>query len=90
VTKRNRSNESNFDRGWGSDRRMRTFTARDGTRMEGISLPKGEPPPPGSIGRADRYIPGYIWWTRIVALIVSIFLCAWLRPMFIGLVNAVG
>ena len=89
MTKRNRSNESNFDRGWGSGKPMKTFTTRDGTRMEGISLPKGVPPPPGSIGRVDRNVPGYIWWVRIVSLIAGIFLCAWLRPLFGTLENAV-
>ena len=32
--------------------------------------------------------PGYIVY--ILALVASIFLCAWLRPMFVALINAMG
>ena len=91
MTKRHdRSNESIFDRGWGSDRPMRISRQDDNTLVEHTTLPRGEPSPgPGFIGVPHRYRPGYTWWFRAIALVAGIFLCAWLRPMFGALVSAI-
>lgn len=90
MSKRNRSNESNFDRGWGSDKRLQVSRQNDGTLKEYTSLPTGSPPPgPGFTGVPDYKRSGFTFWWRIIPLIAGIFLCAWLRPMFSALVNAV-
>ena len=91
MSPRDRSNESIFDRGWNSDKPMKVSKQNDGSIKEFTFRPKGEPAPgPDFYGEPSHSRPGFTFWWRIILVLVGIFLCAWLRPMFSALVNAVG
>ena len=90
MSPRDRSNESIFDRGWNSDRPMKVSRQDNGELREYTFRPKGEPSPgPGFHGEPSHSRPGFTFWWKVIPLIAGIFLCAWLRPMFSALWNAI-